>query len=109
MRTGERRYVVVVDSEDKSRLYYLPDCLRPSGKGSATPTESTGDVEPMTRRAFLEMEHREPFVEIHESNSERRLVTCVEVLSPSNKHPNTPGWDLYQRKRQSRNRGADQR
>src|SRR5262249_54557360 len=24
-----------------------------------------------------------------------------EVLSPSNKRPNTPGWDLYLRKRQS--------
>jgi hypothetical protein len=32
---------------------------------------------------------------------EQRLVTSIEVLSPSNKHPGTEGWELYQRKRQS--------
>jgi len=32
---------------------------------------------------------------------ERQLVTCIEVLSPSNKRPNTEGWDEYQRKRQA--------
>jgi hypothetical protein len=46
-------------------------------------------------------EHREAFVGIYEATPEQRLVTCIEVLSPSNKRPNTPGWDLYQRKRQS--------
>ena len=29
-----------------------------------------------------------------------RLVTTLEVLSPSNKRHGTPGWDLFQRKRQ---------
>jgi hypothetical protein len=52
-------------------------------------------------RAFIEKEHREAFVEIYEAEPEQRLVTTIEVLSPSNKRPNTPGWDLYQRKRQS--------
>src|SRR3712207_9248145 len=52
-------------------------------------------------RAFIEEEHREAFVEIYEGTPERRLVTCIEVLSPSNKRPGTPGWDLYLRKRQS--------
>src|SRR5262249_49911163 len=46
-------------------------------------------------------EHRETFVEIYEAGPDGRLVTTVEVLSPSNKRPGTPGWDLYQRKRQS--------
>jgi Protein of unknown function (DUF4058) len=50
---------------------------------------------------LIEEEHREAFVEILESGPEQRLVTTVEVLSPSNKRPNTPGWELYQRKRQS--------
>ena len=52
-------------------------------------------------RAFIEEEHREAFVEIYEATPEQRLVTCIEVLSPSNKRPHTPGWDLYLRKRQS--------
>ena len=48
-----------------------------------------------------EEEHHEAFVEIYEATPEQRLVTCIEVLSPSNKRPHTPGWDLYLRKRQS--------
>jgi hypothetical protein len=39
--------------------------------------------------------------EIHEATAEQRLITCIEVLPPSNKRPNTPGWELYLRKRQS--------
>ena len=52
-------------------------------------------------RAFIEEEHREAFVEIYEASPEQRLVTCIEILSPSNKRPHTPGFDLYLRKRQS--------
>jgi len=48
-----------------------------------------------------EEEHREAFVEIYEATPGQRLVTSIEVLSPSNKRPHTPGWDLYLRKRQS--------
>lgn len=48
-----------------------------------------------------EEEFRESFVEIREAEGEKRLVTCIEVLSPTNKKPNTQGWDLYQRKRQA--------
>jgi hypothetical protein len=48
-----------------------------------------------------EVEYRESFVEIYDSMPQQPLVTCIEVLSPSNKRPNTPGWELYQRKRQS--------
>jgi hypothetical protein len=58
-------------------------------------------VEPVLMRAFVEEEHREAFVEIYEATPEQRLVTSIEVLSPSNKRPHTPGWDLYVRKRQS--------
>src|SRR5262249_47201347 len=56
---------------------------------------------PFVVRAFIEEEHREAFVQIYESSPEQRLVTSVEVLSPANKRAGTPGWDLYQRKRQS--------
>ena len=52
-------------------------------------------------RAFIEEEHREAFVEIYEAVPEQRLVTSIEVLSPSNKRPGTPGHELYLRKRQS--------
>jgi len=52
-------------------------------------------------RSYIEEEHCEAFVEIYEAAPEQRLVTSIEVLSPSNKRPQTPGWDLYLRKRQS--------
>jgi hypothetical protein len=71
VRTGERSYLVLVESHGKDSHLFLPD------------------------------EHREKFVEIYEADPEMRLVTTVEVLSPSNKRPGTQGWELYQRKRQS--------
>jgi hypothetical protein len=52
-------------------------------------------------RSYLDEWHREAFVEIYEATPEQRLVTTIEVLSPTNKRPNSPGWDLYLRKRQS--------
>ena len=52
-------------------------------------------------RALIQEEHREAFIEIYEANPDQRLVTSIEVLSPSNKRPGTEGWELYQRKRQS--------
>jgi hypothetical protein len=55
----------------------------------------------MTMQAFVAEEHREAFIEIYEDNPERRLVTCVEVLSPANKRKKSKGRKLYLRKRQS--------
>jgi hypothetical protein len=109
VRTGERSYVVLVDSEGKNSHPFIPDVSvteRPGRKkgpkrGGTAVAEMAGSLEPVTMRAFIEEEHREGFVEIYEATPEQRLVTCVEVLSPSNKQPNTTGWDLYYRKRQS--------
>jgi hypothetical protein len=44
---------------------------------------------------------REPFVEIYAESQKDELVTCVEVLSPTNKRFGSEGWDLYLRKRQA--------
>jgi hypothetical protein len=49
----------------------------------------------------IDEEHHETFIELYTTNLESRLVTTIEVLSPSNKRPGTKGWELYQRKRQS--------
>src|SRR5262249_10895298 len=78
-----RSYLVLVESDGKESHPFLPDV-------SITAPED---------------EHREKFVEIYETDPEMRLVTTIEVLSPSNKRAGTPGWDLYQRKRQSLLRG----
>jgi hypothetical protein len=52
-------------------------------------------------RAFIDEHFRENFIEIYEAGPELRLVTCIEVLSPSNKRPGTEGWEQYMRKRNS--------
>ena len=99
VRTGERSYLVLVDEEGKNS-YPFPDVsvTRPRGRKKGEPALSgTAHV----LRAFIEEEHRETFIEIYETGPEMRLVTTIEVLSPSNKRHDTLGWDLYQRKRQS--------
>jgi hypothetical protein len=109
VRSGERSYVVLVEQEGKKTHPFLPDVSlttprgrrKPTRKGGGTLVEPADENEPVTMRAFIEEEHRESFIEIYEVAPEQRLVTTVEVLSPSNKRPGTPGWDLYQRKRQS--------
>jgi Protein of unknown function (DUF4058) len=110
VRTRERSYVVLVESEGKKIHSFLPDVSvrAPRGRkkaakkiGSTALAELTGDSEPVTLRLFIQEEHREAFVEIYEADPAQRLVTCIEILSPSNKRPGTEGWELYQRERQS--------
>jgi uncharacterized protein DUF4058 len=109
VRAGERSYVVLVEQEGKTSRPFLPDISvttdRPKKparkKGGTALAERVLKAEPVLMRAFIEEDHREAFVEIYEATPEQRLVTSIEVLSPSNKRPHTPGWDLYLRKRQS--------
>ncbi len=67
VRTGDRSYIVLIESEGKER---------------------------------------ESFVEIYETDPDQRLVTCMEVLSPSNKRRGSEGWEVYLRKRQALLLGA---
>ena len=109
VRAGERSYVVLVEEEGKASRPFLPDVSvtterrkKPTRKKSGTVVaEPVLSAEPVLMRAFIEEEHREAFVEIYEATPEQRLVTSIEILSPSNKRPRTPGYDLYLRKRQS--------
>jgi len=109
VRTGERFYLVLVESEGKTAHPFLPDVsvTTPRGRKKGSKKGGTALVEPIAGdkphilRAFIEEEHRETFIEIYETDPEMRLVTSIEVLSPSNKRPGTEGWNLYQRKRQS--------
>jgi hypothetical protein len=48
----------------------------------------------------IQAEYREPFLQINQVYPESRLVTRIEVLSPSNKRARTKGWSLYLRDRQ---------
>lgn len=110
VRTGERSYIVLAPPGNGEHAM-IPDVgvvtrRRPSrsGKqngGTALAEPASPDAEPVTMRAMVDTQFRETFLEIRELNPRHRLVTSIEVLSPSNKRESTPGWDLYLRKRQA--------
>src|SRR5436190_656117 len=102
VRTQERSYLVLVEPEGKETHSFLPDVSvstpqtrKKSAKkqGGTAVLEPGGGVQPVSLRALVTETHREGFVEIYEATPEQRLVTCVEVLSPTNKRPNSPGWN----------------
>lgn len=105
-RTGERGYVVLARDDNEQKRAFIPDVgvssrqKAPEADGNVALAEPVVDEEPYSLQAFIEEEFRETFVEILDAENDGRLVTCIEILSPSNKKPNTAGWDLYQRKRQ---------
>ncbi len=110
VRTQERSYLVLVEPEGKEAHPFYPDVTVTTPETRKKPRRTRGDtalaepaggVEPFAVRALVTEEHREAFVEIYEAGPEQRLVTCIEVLSPSNKRPGSEGRVEYLRKRQS--------
>jgi hypothetical protein len=108
-RTGKRSYLVLAEAEEKSERPFEPDVsvtaprAQPPaarGKGSG-PAAATAGSEPLSLRAFVETDFVEKFIDVYELQPERRLVTSIEVLSPSNKRRRSPGWKKYLRKRQA--------
>ncbi len=108
VQTGERSYVVIAGADEKEVKPIYPDVgiedsnqlARTSKTGGALavsePEARTGGV---TMRAFIDEHFRENFIEIYQAEPEPRLVTCIEILSPSNKRSGEKGWKLYLRKR----------
>jgi hypothetical protein len=114
VRFGERSYVALVTSEEIGlpdrrssqadvAIAFAPGKGPSSGPAAAAVAELPAvgtEASPVSMRALIEMEFRESFVEVYELRPERRLVTTVEVLSPSNKRFKSPGRFRYCRKRQ---------
>jgi hypothetical protein len=108
--TAVRSYVVLMEAEGKEEHLMKPDVgvtesarrkksrRQKGGVALADPREA---AESVSMRAFIAEKVQETFVEIYAEGEERVLVTCIEVLSPSNKRPNTEGWNEYTRKRQA--------
>jgi hypothetical protein len=108
VEVGQRSYVVLASIDEKESHLFKPDVgvLAPPGRGPAkqrpggVTAVAEGTAEEVTARAFVDESFRETFIEIYEEDGgELRLVTCLEVLSPSNKRPKTKGRRLYLRKR----------
>lgn len=105
-----RSYVVLVEENGKKEHLAKPDVVvtesgrraRPRPKnGGVAVVEASGPAEWVAMEAFVAEKYRETFVEIYLQGEERTLITCVEVLSPSNKRAGTEGWTEYERKRQA--------
>ena len=104
-RTGERSYVVLVEEEGKEHHTFLPNggvkATLPvpdhlAGTTAAV-TEPATETKAVSLWAFIDRRYRETFIEIYETEPEQRLVTSIEVLSPSNKRPGSEGWNVYLR------------
>jgi hypothetical protein len=97
---------VLATEEGQKKRTFIPDVNVTArdfseGVGAAVViAEPASDEGPYSLMAFIADDFRETFVEILDADKEDRLVTCIELLSPSNKRRHTEGWDLYQRKRQ---------
>jgi hypothetical protein len=109
VRAGERSYVTLTLDDEEAQRSFLPDVAVASrgraarrsrkAKEAAPAPAVLGSVAPVLIPALLKAEYREPFLEIRQVDPEHKLVTGIEVLSPSNKRPQTKGWRLYYRKR----------
>src|SRR5260370_966301 len=108
VRTPERSYIALAESEgEDDERSFAPDVAVASRRKSAKTTRkskrSAGGLAvhdapgSVMMRALVKAEYREPFLEIRQVDPEHKLVTGIEVLSPSNKRPDTKGWRLYQR------------
>jgi hypothetical protein len=108
-RTGVRSYIVLMETEGKDENRAKPDITitqparpkKPRKRNGVVAVAEPDAADSILLRAFIAEEFKETFVEIYAQREERVLVTCIEVLSPSNKRPNTEGWEQYERKRQA--------
>lgn len=106
IRVGVRSYVALTDTEGKDFKPFYPDVgiTAPAAEVEAKPSslavDEVMDAEAITMDAFVSTEYRETFLEIYEHDPEKRLVTGIELLSPSNKRRGSEGWRRYLRKRQ---------
>jgi hypothetical protein len=102
-----RAYLLLAEAEGTKQRPFVPDVgVSGSGPdrtpaGSVALAEPVTAADPLTLRAAITDEYRETFLEVYQVEPEWRLVTCIEVLSPSNKRPNSAGWEQYLRKRQA--------
>ncbi len=110
VRAGLREYIVLVGTEGKEDHPFVPDVRivspptrkresRPASGAALTEPETSGS--PITMRPFIQDQFRENYIEIRDTEDDHRLVTCIEVLSPSNKARGSDGRDIYLRKRQA--------
>ncbi len=112
---GERTFIDVVEPIEGTASEHLvePDVRidqRPNVASAADwasqETSAAVAAPPLVMHPQLSVEEVETYLEVHDSLEGDRVVTCIEVMSPTNKRPGSPGWGEYDRKRQLMFRGA---
>jgi hypothetical protein len=107
-----RSYVALTDTEGKDFHPLVPDvgvttsASERSAQPSSPAVAEAAEPEAVSMEAFVSTEYREIFLDIYARDPERHLVTCIELLSPSNKRRGSEGWNRYMRKRQGLLLGA---
>src|SRR2546422_629315 len=102
VRLGERSYIDYIDprTEQTGELLFKPDIgIKSAGAESGSASTSVLEESALDMEGRVETEFREVFLEIHELDPAHRLVTGIEIPSPSNKRPGSVGWYQYERKR----------
>ncbi len=98
VRIEERVYVQEVAREIVPNVS-LPQNQPRQGSTTATAVlEATCD--PPLVLHVEEQLHTEGVIHILDRTRELRLVTVIELLSPTNKEPGSKGWELYRRKQE---------
>ena len=104
-RIEERVYIADPIEIDRKLGLRVPDIsVRVRSGHEGTAVEPSGDLavevmtEPVVVTTCLEDEVREAFLVVIEAAT-RQVVTILEVLSPTNKLPNSPGLESFTRKR----------
>jgi hypothetical protein len=106
-RLAKRSYIALAEEEGKTEHIFQPDIEVLSSRQGTSSTAvaeqavAAADDESIEMRATIEDSFEETFIDIFEQNPERRLITSIEVLSPSNKRPGSESRGLYLRKRQA--------
>lgn len=100
VRMGERSYIEFVDPQTarSGESVFKPDLGIKAGHAQTEPSAGTTSVleqGAVEMEGLVEAEFREVFLEIHELDPHQRLVTGIEVLSPSNKRAGSVGWYQY--------------
>jgi len=96
---GDRLYVVQPERDIYPDVVVLEHTATPTLAESGTePTAVAVASDPPWVLTVEPVEMREVFIEILSVADERQVVVVIEVLSPSNKAPGSPGRQLYRTK-----------
>lgn len=105
-RTRSRNYVELVDpvAEAQERRGIIPDVSIHEDLSRA-PASTVGTFtglavsEPVTMTALAEVEIKENAIEVLKIDPDYKLVTCIEILSSTNKRTGSVGWNEFREKR----------